>query len=74
MRIVAIHKSTHNTVEILGVQEIAERDGIYYISGEFDPRSITSKPLTVMCGSTMLFKTSKMELDDRMYYSIELSN
>lgn len=30
-------------------------------------------PLTVMHGGAILFKASKIELDDRVYYSIELS-
>jgi hypothetical protein len=73
MRITAIHKPSAKIIEILGVHEIGEKDGTYYITGEYDPRSMTMTPLTVMHGGDILFKASKIELDDRVYYSIEVS-
>lgn len=72
MRLTAIHKPSDELIEIFGVREIVEADGIYYISGENDPRSITMKPLTVMHNGDILFKAYRIELADRLYYNIEL--
>lgn len=73
MRLTAIHKSSVKAIEILGVHEISEKDGIYYIAGGHDPGSMTMGSLTVMYGGDILFKARKIELDDKAYYSIELS-
>ena len=73
MRLVAIPKATKEILEIAGVHEIVEKDGTYYISGEYDPASITSKPLTIIYDGSIRFKAYKLELDDRLYYSIEVS-
>ena len=73
MRLIVIRKPSAKIIEILGVHEIGEKDGTYYITGEYDPRTMTIGLLTVMHGETILFKTSKIELDDRLYYSIEVS-
>lgn len=72
MRLTAIPKATDGLLEISGVHEIVEKDGIYYISGEYDPRALTAKPLTIIYDGAVMFRTYKMELDDRLYYSIEL--
>jgi hypothetical protein len=74
MRLIAIHKSSAKIIEILGVSGITEKDGIYYISGVFDAKSIMSEPLTVMHGGTVLFRARNIELDGRVYTSVELSN
>jgi len=73
MRLTAIPKATDALLEISGVHEIVEKDGTYYISGEYDPRSITAKPLTIIYDGSIMFKAYKLELDDKAYYSIEVS-
>lgn len=73
MRLTATHKPSAKAIEILGVHGITEQDGIYYIEGEYEPRCGTIKPLTVMHGGSILFKARNIELDDRVFYSLELS-
>ena len=74
MRLTAIHKLTDALLEISGIHEIGEKDGIYYLTGEYDPRTMKMTPLTVIYDGAIFFKTSKIELDDKLYYSLELFN
>lgn len=73
MRITATHKTSAKTIEILGVSEILERDGIYYISGKYNPKCAESEPLTIMYGGSILFRAKNVELADVAYYAIELA-
>lgn len=73
MTLSAIRISTMDTITISKISEIHEENGIYYISGDYNPRCMSSVPVTLVLNGDIILKAYKIELDIRQYQNIKLT-
>lgn len=74
MTLIAKRKGTDEFVAISDIATISENitHNIYYLSGEFDPRSATKSPLTISIDGVEILKTYNIEFDTKLFYSMRI--